>query len=106
MIQGVIIRGTTPELEFDFPYSTETVSNVRVIYGQHGRQLFIKLSKDCSFSENKIKTRLTQEETYLMRPNQIVEVEIRVKLRDNQIVRCGEVSRYQVSDSMDTEIME
>jgi hypothetical protein len=41
-----------------------------------------------------------------MRPNQIVEVEIRVKLRDNQIVRCGEVSRYQVSDSMDTEIME
>jgi hypothetical protein len=33
MLNGVIIRGTNPEHEFELPYSLELIKNIRVIYG-------------------------------------------------------------------------
>ena len=33
MLDGTIIRGTTPEHEFELPYPIELVSDFRVVYG-------------------------------------------------------------------------
>jgi hypothetical protein len=59
MLQGIIIRGTTPEHEFDLPYPLELVSDVRVTYGQGGKSIFTKAKEDCTLSEGKISVLLT-----------------------------------------------
>jgi hypothetical protein len=33
MIHGLVIRGTTPEHEFELPYPVEMVEDIRVVYG-------------------------------------------------------------------------
>lgn len=106
MIQGTIIRGTTPKHVFDLPYPREEISNIRIIYGQNGKSLFVKLGKDCSFLDKKVEVSLSQEDTYLMKPNKILDVEIKIKLVNNNVVRPEEPIHYRVLDSMDAEIME
>jgi hypothetical protein len=32
MIQGYVIRGTTPTHEFEIPYPIDIVKNIRIIY--------------------------------------------------------------------------
>jgi hypothetical protein len=59
MLQGIIIRGTTPEHEFDLPYPLELVSDVRVTYGQGGKPIFTKTREDCTLSAGKISVLLT-----------------------------------------------
>ena len=51
MIDGIVIRGTTPEHEIELPYPEETISDVRITYGQGRKALFTKTLRDCKIKD-------------------------------------------------------
>lgn len=105
MLQGIIIRGTTPEHEFELPYPLELIGDIRVIYGQGGRPTFTKTKEDCVLSEGKISVLLTQEETLSVLPSKPLDIEIRIKLTNGKVVRTEEPISLRVIGSMDNEVM-
>lgn len=105
MLQGAIIRGTTPEHEFDLPYPVEMVQDIHVTYGQKGKPVFTKTIKDCTITEGKIAVSLTQEDTFLFIPNKNLCVEVRIKLSNGKVVRTEDPIVLRVIDTMDEEVM-
>ena len=51
MYHGIVIRGTTPQHEFEIPYPEEVISDVRITYGQNKKALFTKVLNDCKIQE-------------------------------------------------------
>lgn len=106
MLQGTIIRGTTPRHEFELPYPLELVEDIRISYGQKKKAIFIKQMEECDIQEGIIAVTLTQEETLSFVPGKLVGIEIRIKLFDGQVVRSEEPICLRVLDTFDEEIME
>ena len=73
----MIIPGTTPIHEFELPIDTALLKEVKVIYAQNDEMIFCKRAKDCSLNGNVIRIKLTQEDTFLVDCNKMVQVWIR-----------------------------
>lgn len=106
MIQGMIIRGTTLVQEFELTQPKEQLQDIRIIYGQKGKALFTKNLSDCKIIGNKIQVSLMQEETMLLNPNKILEVEIIFILKDGQVIGSAMPYTYRVIYSMNEEIFD
>ena len=106
MIDGTVIRGTTPEHEFELPYPVELVEDIRVVYGQGGKALFAKGFSECEVSDGKITVSLIQEETFLFTPRKHLNIEIRLKLTNGKVVRTEEPIVLRVIDSMSDEVID
>ena len=106
MLQGTIIRGTTPTHEFDLPYPQELIENIRIVYGQNKKAVVTKTEYDCVVKEGKISVDLIQEETFLFSPRRTVEIEIRIKFKDGKVVRTEEPIILKVVDSMSDEVID
>ena len=59
MIQGTIIRGTTPQHDFDLPYSLDLIKDLRITYGQNGTPTFTKQKSECAFTDGQVSVKLT-----------------------------------------------
>lgn len=78
----MIIRGTTPTLEFTIPFDTELIEEAFVTLSQNREVIIDKPLKDCECSENKLSVQLTQDETLSLVCDCITEIQVRVKLKD------------------------
>lgn len=106
MIDGVLIRGTTPSHEFELPYPAELVKDVRITYGQNNKAIITKNKNECNINNNIFEVTLSQEETLLFVPKKHVEVEIRAVMFDGRVVRSEEPITLRVLDSMNVEVLE
>ena len=106
MLQGIIIRGTTPTHEFELPYPKEMVEDIRVIYGQNDKALFTKNLDECQISDGKIAVSLIQEETFLFVPRKPVQIEVRIKLTNGKVVRTEDPIVLKVINSMSDEVID
>ena len=106
MLQGTVIRGTTPTHELELPYPKEIVEDLRVVYGQGGKSLFVKGLNECEISDGKIAVSLIQEETFLFVPRKHVHIEVRIKLTNGKVVMTEEPVVLKVIDSMSDEVID
>ena len=106
MIQGNIIRGTTPRQEFSLPCPSDMIDDIRITYGQRNKALFTKTIEDCEIVGDKIFVSLIQEETFLFAPGKQVQVELRTKLTDGSVIGTEEPLVFRVINSMNEEVME
>lgn len=105
MIQGRVIRGTTPTHEFELPYTPDFIDDIRVTYGQNKKPVFTKNKNQCILEDNKLTIELTQEDTFAFKPEKNVYVEIRIKLFNGEVVTTEEPIILRVVDTMDEEVM-
>jgi hypothetical protein len=107
MLQGTVIRGTTPAHDFNLTYPKSVISDVRITYGQKKKSLFTKTLDQIEVSDNGIATVvLTQEETLLFTPTKTLDIEVRILFKDGTVVRTEEPISLRVIDTMDQEVME
>lgn len=106
MLQGSVIRGTTPLHSFELPYPIEIIDDIRVIYGQGKQLLFTKTKSDCVIENNEIQILLSQEETLMFTSFQNVFIEIKIKLKNGKVVRNEEPILLRVIDTIDVEVFE
>ena len=105
MLQGTIIRGTTPKHDFGLPYPIELIKDIRLAYVQNKKVVFVKQKNECTRQDGTLSIVLTQEETLSFAPNKIVGIEIRIKLYDGQVVRNEEPVCLRVVNTYDEEVM-
>ena len=111
MLDGIIIRGTTPIHEFELPHpeglknSEELVEDLRVIYGQKGKGIVIKKMTDCDISGRIVTVALSQEETLQFSPRSLVNIEIKVKLNGGRVVQNEEPICLRIVNTMDEEVL-
>ena len=105
MLQGIVVRGTTPEHEFDVPYSLEMIKDVRVTYAQGKKTVFTKKLYNCRIENGKVYIALTQEETLMFVPNKPLEIELKILLFNNKVVVSEEPILLRVVDTLNEEVM-
>lgn len=103
MLQGVFMQGTTPKQYFELPFSTSLLEKVSVTYRQKERNVLVKRTEDCIYEDNYIIVPLTQEDTLLFNPNHVVEVQIKVKALNGEVMGCDEY-RLAVEEIFDKEV--
>lgn len=105
MLQGTVIRGTTPLHEFELPLPLEIIKDVRVSYGQNKKVIFVKEKDECKIEDGKLSIRLSQEDTFMFRPEKKLYIEIRIQTTDEQIIQTEEPVVLRVVDTLDEEVM-
>lgn len=106
MLQGIVIRGTTPEHEFYVPYSRDMIKDIRITYAQNKKAVFVKKIYDCRFENEKVYIDLSQAETLMFVPNRHLEIEIKILLLNNKVVMSEEPILLRVVDTLNDEVME
>ena len=83
-----MIKGTTPELCFNLPFSTSRVKSAEIVlqYVDNNRTINIERNLDeCEVGEQSISTVLTQEETLALPAPTIAHTQIRVLTNDDMV---------------------
>lgn len=100
----MIVRGTTPKIEFDLPYEESELEEVELTIAQKRAILFKKYKKDLSFDGKKASIRLSQEETLEIEKNLALQFQVRIKTADG-IVRASEIESISPYDLLANEVI-
>lgn len=73
-----IRQGTTPTHTFTVPIDTSTLKTVHIAYAQNEQVLFVKRDNDVTLQGDKIITTLTQQDTLMLKPEEVVAIQVRV----------------------------
>ena len=106
MLYGAVTRGTTPKHEFELPFPASFVKDLRITYSQKGNVIFSRTLDDCQLVDNILSIQLTQEDTFQLSHNKLLEIEIRALLIDGQVVSGGEPIKLKVIDTINNEVLE
>lgn len=71
-------QGTAPRHRFTIPFDTEMVKKVRALYSQNGKLRFVKKEDHAEMSGSTITVKLTQEDTFCLNPDFMVDIQLRV----------------------------
>ncbi len=98
------IRGTTPSITFNLPFSVSTIKNCEVYFAQDDELLVTKTKNECTLSGNTLTTTLTQADTLKFDDESKVEIQIRfvftngsvdatqiIKAKVGRILKDGEI---------------
>lgn len=75
-----MIRGTTPTLEFELPFSSDEISICSIALSQRDEVVVEKKLEDCQTDGNMLRCTLTEKETLLLDCDYgVVEIQVRLK---------------------------
>ena len=80
-----MIRGTTPTLEFTFPFNVNTLSTCYITFQQDGKTVLEKNLNDGKVDGKKFTLNLTQEDTLKFKVDYI-EMQIRGKTANGEAI--------------------
>lgn len=106
MLQGTIVRGTTPTHDFELPYQKEFINDVRISYVQNNQEILTKSLEECSLVGNVLSVDLTQEDTFLFLPKWNVEIEIKIQLFNKKVVKSEDTIELRVVDTVNKEVFD
>lgn len=104
MISGSFSRGTTPTHVFTLPFEKELLADLRINYFQDNKEVLVKGKKDVTISGNDITLMLTQEETFLFKEGKNVEVQLKIKTTDGQVLN-SDIIEMRIDKSLDNEVI-
>lgn len=99
-----MFRGTTPTHIFNVSIDTSTIKEVKITYAQNNEVVLVKRTKDCTIEEGKIKTTLSQEETFSFDCTSRVTIQVRVLTEDGSALISETIMRV-VSECLDDEVL-
>lgn len=97
-------RGTTPTHIFYLPFDINIIEKIKIIYAQEDEIILIKEKENCSFEDNSIIVKLTQEETYLFDDKLIVQIQLHILTTTNESL-VSDIERVNVEKCLDTEVL-
>ncbi len=99
-----MIRGTTPTHTFTLPFDVSAIKEIKITYAQGGKQIFCKRREDCVLDGMTVQTTLTQEETFMLDCKRLVEVQIRVRTVEGEVVATDPIP-VTVGKCLDDEVL-
>ena len=104
MISGSFSRGTTPTHIFTLPFEKELLADLRINYLQDNKKVLTKGKNDVTISGNDVTLMLTQEETFLFKEGKNVEVQLKIKTTDGQVLN-SDIIEMRIDKSLDNEVI-
>lgn len=80
-----MIRGTTPTITYNFPFSVSSISKIRIYFIQGSETLITKDEDDCTFDGQAVSVTLTEEETYSFSSKKRLETKSRFLLESGTV---------------------
>ena len=77
-----MIRGTTPTLEFGFPFDVGLIEKVSIVLCQYGTVIIEKTLNDCIADGQTMTVKLSQAETLKLSDRRKTDIQVRVKMVD------------------------
>lgn len=99
-----MIKGTTPTYTYTLPFTVGTLANYQMLFGQNGVSVVEKSKEQCTVTETDISGTLTQEDTYLFNEKYPLEVQLRVKTIDGDVL-ATELHKEPVDICLSDEVM-
>ena len=81
-----MIRGTTPTHFFTLPFDAGEIDKLRVTYAQNGLTVLDLTEDDVTADGQEIRYQLTQEDTLKFKNNVLVEIQIKLKTLDGNVL--------------------
>lgn len=100
-----MIQGTTPTHTFNIPLDLSTVSNLSIVYAQHGAVILKKEKEDCTIAGNHLTLKLMQEETLKFDANAPVQIQIRILTAGGDAL-ASDVMRVPCAAVLDKVVLE
>lgn len=79
------IRGTTPTVTFNLPFSVSDINNVEVYFAQNDELLFEKGYDDCVLDGTTIAVPLTQNDTLRFDDEEKLQIQLRFMYNDERV---------------------
>lgn len=89
-----MIRGTTHLLSFSLPFDVDLLSEARITILQDGLIKIDKKMSECSQEGKKLSVKLTQEETLALQEDQLVEIQLKVKTTDGNVMASQIIRKH------------
>ena len=88
MANNNIVRGTTPTLTFTLPFDAANIAKAYITIAQNGKIVIDKEVGDtgCTYSDKTINYHLTQEETLKLADCREVEMQIRLRTTNGEVL--------------------
>ena len=99
-----MFKGTTPTHIFEIPIDISLIQEVKITYSQEGEEILVKRLADCTLSDGKVSTRLTQEDTFKFDSSFGVSIQIRI-LTVNGDALISNVITKSVGECLDDEVL-
>jgi hypothetical protein len=102
-----MIKGTTPTLQFNLPFGTESIKSAEVVieYTVANLKYFItKTVRDCQIAEKSLSVTLTQEETLRLPAPSQVNIQLRV-LTNNDVALATAIYRVTVDRLLKEDVL-
>ena len=97
-------QGTTPTHVFTLPFSTELIKSARVTYAQKRAVVLIKEDEELIMDGESISVRLTQADTLRFRPDDEVEIQLRILTTAGDAL-ASDIERVSVRRCLDREVL-
>lgn len=99
-----MVRGTTPTHTFNVSIDTSKIKEVKIIYSQGDAVVLCKRTKDCTLSDGKIETKLSQEETFMFDCTKNVYIQVRVLTTGGDAIN-SQLIMTSVAKCLDDEVL-
>lgn len=101
-----IPQGTTPTHTFILPIDTSDIHRIRIVYSQCGEVLFTRESQkgEVTIEGSKVITTLTQEETFKIDHEKVVEIQLRVATHADEVAN-SQIIRVSAERCLDSEVL-
>ena len=90
----MIPKGCTCKNIFSCPYVISDIKGLFITYQQKGEIILEKKLSDCSFFPGKVSVMLSQEDTLKFYDDEIVKIQIRIKLQNDVFVKSKIIETY------------
>ena len=87
-----MIRGTTPTLEFEFPFDIEMIDTLSIVLCQYRKIIVEKGLEDCKAEGKTLTLKLSQAETLKFREDVRTEIQVRAKTYDGTALASDIIS--------------
>lgn len=102
----MIETGTTPVHVFsDIPqYVCDQIKEIKITYSQNEKEVLVKRTNDCEIANEKIITKLSQEDTFCFDRKYLVDIQMRLLLHNGECLKTPVMTRH-VGRCLDDEVL-
>ena len=90
----MIHKGCTSVESFKFPFDASDVKSIFITFKENGETIIEKTLDDCTFGEGVVSVKISQEDSLKFSDNAIVQVQIRVKLTNDETTKSNIMETY------------
>lgn len=99
-----MFKGGTPTHIFNVAIDISLIKDVKITYSQDSKVILTKKTDECQIHDGEIRTRLSQEDTFLFDGSKFVNIQLRVLTHEGDVLP-SKIFTKSVAECLDDEVL-